>query len=432
LADGGLGTYSLGTQLLNGDEEVLEQMKVLHLWKSDSPSHGGGGAGSMYRLHSNLRRAGIDSKILCEIKTTGSPHVTRIRLRSRWESRIRPITERLGLNDIHRVGSFRIKRHESYLEADIVNFHGIHSGFISYLALPSLTESKPAVFTVRDMWCLTGHCAFSYDCERWKIGCGDCPYPDAHPAIRRDATRIEWKLKNWVYGRSDLTLVALSKWLTEQVKASMLNRFPIYHISNGIDTKIYQPLDPDKCRYTLGIPPGKKVLMFMATALKRFQKGGDLLLEALHSLPESLKTEIVLLLLGKGGEEIAEASVIQALDLGYISNHRLKAVAYSAADLFVCPSRAESFGMVLLESMACGTPSVCFNVGPVPELVRPGITGYLAETENAKDFCNGIVQLLEDEPLRNYMGQKGREIALKEYPSELEAQRYIELYRQLL
>ncbi len=407
-------------------------MKVLHLWKSDSPSYGGGGAGSMHRLHSNLRQVGIDSKILCEIKTTMSPHVIKARFRSRLESHIKSVTKRVGLNDIHRISSFKIKQHKAYLEADVLNFHGTHSEFISYLALPSLTESKPAVFTLRDMWCLTGHCAISYDCDRWKIGCGHCPYPDAYPAISRDATRIEWRLKNWVYKRSKLTIVALSHWLTERAKASMLNRFPIYHIPNGVDTTVYQPLDPDQCRYTLGIPPGKKVLMFTATSLKLFGKGGDLLLKALRSLPESLKAEIVLLLFGKEGEKIAEASGIQTVDLGYISSHRLKAVAYSAADLFVFPTRAESFGMVLLESMACGTPPVSFSVGPVPELVRPGITGYLAEIENAKDLGNGIVQLLEDEPLRNSMGQKCREVALKEYSSELETQRYIDLYRQIL
>ena len=57
-------------------------------------------------------------------------------------------------------------------EADLLNFHGIHGQFFSYLALPFLTRNKPAVFTVRDMWPLTGHCAVSYDCERWKTGCG--------------------------------------------------------------------------------------------------------------------------------------------------------------------------------------------------------------------------------------------------------------------
>ena len=386
----------------------------------------------MYRLHSNLRRAGIESKILCEKKTTDSPHVAVIQRWSIAEWLIKKLTSRLGLNDIYRISSSRIKKHEAYLEADILNFHGVHSGFISYLALPALTQNKPAVFTLHDMWCLTGHCAISYGCDRWKFGCGSCPYPDAHPPIRRDATRLEWKLKDWVYSHSNFTIVTPSKWLTKLAKQSMLNRFPIHRIPEGVDTEAYRPLDPAQCRSLLGIPQGKMVLMFAAVGLNQFNKGSDLLLEGLKSLPESLRAKIVLLLMGKGGEAITEVVGMQSLNLGFVSNDRLKAIAYSAADLFVFPTRFEAFGLVALESMACGTPVVSFSVGSVPELVRPGVTGYLAVPENAKDLRDGIVQLLEDEPLRKYMSQEAREIAQKEYSSNLETRGYIKLYHQLL
>lgn len=407
-------------------------MKVLHLWRSESASMGGGGAGSMFRIHSNLRMAGIDSKILCEIKTSTSPHVTVIQTWPRLERKIKQVTSKLGLNDIHRVSSFRIKQHKSYLEADILNFHGIHSEFINYLALPFLTKNKPAVFTLRDMWCLTGHCAVTLDCIRWKIGCGNCPYLDTYPPVRRDSTRIEWKLKNWSYRHSNLTIVALSEWLAEQAKQSMLNRFPIYHIPNGVNTDSFKPLDPDRCRYNLGIPRRKKVLFFASTHVNNLGKGGDILLEVLQKLPKSLKDDIILLIMGKNSDTLTKALDIQSVKLGYVSNDLLKASAYSAADLYVSPTRGESFGQTILESLACGTPVVSFNLGPIPELVRPEITGYLAEPEKPNDFAKGIVQLLEDKPLLNRMGELGRSIAVKEYSSDLEVQRYIQLYQQLL
>jgi glycosyltransferase involved in cell wall biosynthesis len=212
----------------------------------------------------------------------------------------------------------------------------------------------------------------------------------------------------------------------------MLNRFPIHHIPHGIDTDVYQPLDPEQCRSLLGVPAGKKVLMFAAPNLKHFWKGGDLLLKALQSLPASLKAETVLLLLGNGGDAIAETAGIETVDLGYVSNDRLKAIAYSAADLFVSPTRAEAFGLVLLESIACGTPVVSFAVGGVPDLARPGITGYLAEPENPQDLCNGVVELLEDESTRHLLSKQCRAVAIKEYNFELHLQRYIDLYRQVL
>lgn len=406
-------------------------IKVLHLWKSDGIA-GGGGAIAMYRLHSSLREAGIDSKILSEIKTTESSHVKVIRPWHRLESLIRRVTSRVGLNDIHRVSSFKIKRHQWFQEADILQFHGIHSGFISYLALPSLVRNRPTIFTLHDMWCLTGHCAYSFDCDRWKIGCGNCAHLDAYPPIRRDATHIEWKLKDWVYSRSNFTIVSPSSWLTQQAKQSMMRRFPIHRIPNGVDVQAYQPLDPEKCRSLLGIPPDKKVLMFASVNLQDSRKGGDLLMKALQSLPASLKAEALLLLLGRRGERIAEAAGIQILNLGYVSNDRVKAIAYSAADLFVHPTLVDNLPLVLQEAMACGTPMVSFKVGGVPDLVRPGITGYLAEPENSGDLRNGIVQLLENGPLRDSMSQQCRTIALKEYSLELQVKRYIALYHQVL
>jgi glycosyltransferase involved in cell wall biosynthesis len=407
-------------------------IKVLHLWVSDSPSSGGGGAGSMFRLHNNLRKAGIESRILCEYKKSFSRYVSvkpGITKAERW---IKKFTSRFGLNDIHRISSFSLNRHESYKAADIVHFHGIHSGFISYLALPSLTENKAAVFTLRDMWCLTGHCVYSYDCERWKSGCGKCPYPNVYPRIRRDGTRIEWWLKNRAYSRSNLIFVSPSTWLENLAKESMINRFPIKHIPNGVDTDIYHPLDPEQCRSVLGIPGGKHVLMFAAVNLSNHRKGADLLITALQSLPQSLKAETVLIVLGNSGDTIAQTAGMQTFDLGYVTSARLKTIAYSAADLFIFPTRADNLPLVLLESLACGTPIVSFQVGGVPDLVRPGITGNLAEPENTTDLCKGIIQLVEDKALRRRMSEQCRSIALKEYSSDLEAKRYTELYQQIL
>jgi glycosyltransferase involved in cell wall biosynthesis len=406
-------------------------MKVLLVHISDFHNGGGGGV-AMHRLHVTLKGAGIDSKILCGTKTVQSPDVFRIPRLGKLERPLRRITSNLGLNDIHLLGSFKVKHMAVYQQADIIDFQGIHSNTLSYLALPGLTVDKPAVFTLHDMWALTGHCANSRDCNRWQTGCGHCPYLDTHPPVKRDNTRLEWKLKDWAYRHSKLTIAAPSRWLVEQAKQSMLQRFSIHHIPNGVDTDVYEPLDPDQCRSLLGIPPDKKVLMVCALDLKNYLKGGDLFLKALQNLPASLKKEIVLLTIGNGGEVISQAANIPTFDFGFVSSDRLKALCYSAADLFIHPSRAENLPLVLLESMACGTPMVSFNVGGVPELVRPDSTGYLAKPESAKDLAAGIVQLLEDKTKLSYMSRQCRAIVLEEYTLELQAQRYIELYRQLM
>ncbi|MBW4575270.1 MAG: glycosyltransferase family 4 protein [Aphanothece sp. CMT-3BRIN-NPC111] len=405
-------------------------MNVLHINQSDI---NGGAAIAGYRLHKGLLAQGIDSRLLVEAASTSSERIATTRNhRNGIENLIFRLTGRLSLRYINLISTFDIPQHVFYKDADILNFHNLHGGYFNYLAIPTLTQKKPAVFTLHDMWSFTGHCAYSYDCDRWKIGCGKCPYLDTYPSVRRDNTHWEWKLKNWVYSGSNLTIVTLSKWLTEQAKQSMLKCFPIHHIPNGIDTEAYQPLDPQQCRFLLGIPADKKVLMFGAATLTDTRKGGDLLVKALSSFPESLKAETVLLTFGNGGEAISESVGMQTLNLGYVSSDRLKSIAYSAVDLFLFPTRADNLPLVLQESMACGTPMVSFKVGGVPDMVRPDITGYLATPGDAEDFCNGIVQLLEDKSVREKMSQHCREIALKEYPLELQAQRYIELYNHAL
>ncbi|GBO56891.1 glycosyltransferase [Pseudanabaena sp. lw0831] len=404
-------------------------MKVLHINQSDVS---GGAAIAGYRLHQGLLEQGIDSKMLVGHVKTDRDRVATIPRKTRFENQLNRITRYSGLNDINLFSSFDIPNHKFYQDADILNFHNLHTGYFNYLAIPKLTKPKPAIFTLHDMWSFTGHCAHSHDCDRWKIGCGKCPYPDTYPAIYRDSTRIEWKLKNWIYSKSNLTIITLSHWLTEQAKASMLSRFPIHHIPNGIDTNAYQPLDRHLCKPILDIPPNKKVLLFGAENLKDKYKGGDLLLNALQQLPQSLKAEILLLTFGNGSEAITAELGIPTINLGYISSDRLKSIAYSAADLFVCPTRADNLPLVLQESMACGTPMVSFHIGGVPDLVRPMVTGYLAKTEDAKDFCNGIVTLLEDEQLWKTMSANCRAIALAEYSLELQAERYIKLYKEIL
>lgn len=404
-------------------------MQVLHINQSDI---GGGAAIAGYRLHQGLLAQGVDSRLLVGSVQSGSDRVASVE-RNYWvEKLIGYANQRAGFNYLNHISSFEISKHDFYKDADILNFHNLHTDYFSYLALPALTKSKPAIFTLHDMWSFTGHCAYSYDCDRWKVGCGHCPYPDTYPAVSKDNTHLERQLKNWVYSRSNMTIVAPSHWLTEQAKQSILSQFPIHHIPYGINTEAYQPLDSEQCRTLIGIPPRKRVLMFGAANLKDSRKGGDLLLEALKNLPTALKSETVLLTLGKGGESIAEAVGIANLNLGYVSNDRLKAVAYSAADLFIFPTRADNLPLVLQESLACGTPIVSFKVGGVPDLVRPGITGYLAAQEDAVDFCAGIVKLLDDTSLRESMSQNCRTIAVSEYSLNLQTQRYIDLYHQVL
>ncbi|MBD2176641.1 glycosyltransferase family 4 protein [Pseudanabaena sp. FACHB-1998] len=405
-------------------------MKVLHI---NSDIIGGAGIAS-YRLHQGLLKHGIDSKFLVGNASNCDDRISIIPSKFvAISKKLNHFNARLGLNYIHLLNTFNITKCKSYQEADVLNFHNLHGGYFNYLAISKLTQDKPSVFTLHDMWSFTGHCAYSYDCDRWEIGCGKCPYPSNYPAFyHRDNTRIEWKLKDWIYSKSNLSIVTLSSWLTEKAKSSMLKRFPIHHIPNGIDTNAFKPLDPTECKKNLNIPTNKKVLLFAAASLQDSRKGGDLLIKALKKLPSSLKAETILLTFGYECAEILSDLDMQTISLGYINSDFLKSIAFSASDLFVFPTRADNLPLVLQESMSCGTPMVSFHVGGVPDLVRPNVTGYLAQAEDIDDFCKGIIMLLEDEQLRLQMSKNCRSIAIAEYSIEKQAEKYTGLYESFL
>jgi glycosyltransferase involved in cell wall biosynthesis len=407
-------------------------MNVLHINQSDIS---GGASIAGYRLHQSLLKQGVTSRIMAWNPKTNDPEVAkfpRIRLS---EKLTEPITKQLGLYYIDRLGTFKVRQHPFYKEAQLLNFHNLHGGddgFFNYLAMPLLTQHKPAVYTLHDMWSFTGHCAYSYDCDRWQTGCGECPHPEVYPAIKRDNTRLEWKLKQWALQRSNLAIIAPSHWLVEQAKQSMLRQFPIYHVPNGVDTDVYHPRDRQQCRVVLGLPLDKKVLMFAANTLSDTRKGGDLIIRALQQLPPSLKETVVLLTIGGGQDDLLKTTGIQTFNFGYVSSEAFKSLLYATADGFVFPTRADNLPLVLQESMACGTPMVSFAIGGVPDLVRAGETGYLAQPENVADFVTGIVKLLDEDDHRQQMSAHCRAIALAEYTLERQATHYREIYEKLL
>ncbi len=395
-------------------------------------AHGSGGVVATYRLHRALQAAGIRSTLACRRKAIDAPDLVELPKAEFVERWLGKLTWRLGLNDIHCVSSFKIPRFAPFAEADVVNLHGLHTNFFNYLAIPRLARAKPLVMTLHDMWSFTGHCGYSMDCQRFKTGCGRCPYPDSYPPIGRDATSIEWKLKNRVYERSNLTVVSPSKWMIDLAKQSMLGRFPIHQISNAVDTTVYKPIDKRACRKALGIDPNKLVVGFAAFSLANHIKGGDLLVEALVGLADELKSQLVLLTFGGGLEEIACTTGIETVSLGFLYDDEPKVQAYSAADVFVVPSRHENQGLVPIECIACGTPVVAFAVGGLPEVIRDGVSGSLAEPESAQSLRAKIAQVLTDPGLRQTLAQKCRTLAVDEFDISLHAKRYIDLYEQLI
>ncbi len=405
-------------------------MNILHIAADNIR---GGSALSLNILHRALSEDGQTSRLLLG-RTAGTAADTRTFPPLTLAGRISYHgVNLLGLNYVGLPGTGRIAAHPFFQAADVVHYHNIHGGYFNYLAFPKLTRLKPSVWTLRDMWGLTGHCAHSFDCRRWRHGCGRCPYPRTDPPIRLDATRLAWRLKRWTYRHSRLTVTAPSQWLAELARQSILGQVhPVRHIPNAVDTTVYKPADRRALRAMLGWPPDATVLLFASDTLANPFKHFELLIEALRQIQSSRRDGLVLAMLGENDWPGEIPAGMRLLPLGYHGDDEQKACFYAAADLFVYPTRADNQPRVLLEAMACGCPCVSVAVGGVPELVRPMETGYLARAGDAASLRHGIETLAGDAEMRSRMSRAGRRLIEAEHGIDVQVKRMMDVYRETI
>jgi glycosyltransferase involved in cell wall biosynthesis len=399
-------------------------LNVLHISQTDA---GGGSARSAYRIHEGLAGLGHGSRMLVGEKRTADPRVRRIKRNLAWRGADRisaEVLDRLSLQYLFYPSSFGVAIDPWFRAADVVQLYNTHGSYFSHTALPLLSRLKPVVWRLSDMWPVTGHVAYSYDCERWRFGCGACPYLAEYPSLGRDTTAFLWRVKESVYKRSRLTIVATSSWSEAVARESpLISRFDVRRIPNGIDVDCFRPQDKRAARSALGLAEDRATVLFSALDLADRRKGGSYLTEALERLAD---LDLQLVTVGGG------AGLPGAISLGSITDDRTLALAYCAADVFALPTIAENLPNTAIESLACGTPCVAFATGGVPDAVRHLETGALAPTGDARQFADAIRLLIEDDPLRARLGVRAREIAEAEYSSELQAQRFADLYEELV
>lgn len=400
-------------------------LSVLHISESDA---GGGAARAAHTIHRSLNGLGHRSRMLVGRKLTADDEVRRLKRNDAWRAADRlcgELLDRLGLQYVFYPSSFAVARDPWFRAADVVQLHNLHGSYFSFTALPTLSRRRPVVWLLHDQWAITGHVAYSLDCERWRTGCGSCPYLSEYPRLRRDTSALLWRLKHAVYGRARLTLVVPSRWLLELVQASpLLARFAARHIPHGIDTSLFAPGAKQEARKRLGLPSDRWIVFFAAADLEERRKGLHQLVGALRRL----ERPPLLLLAGRGGVP----DDVEARPLGVVSDDRVLADAYRAADLFAMPTLADVLGLTAQESIACGTPCLSFDRGGVTEVVRHLETGYQAPFGDVGALARGIETLLGDPDLLARLSRRCREVAEREYPVEVQVRRYVELYEEML
>src|SRR5262249_32269752 len=117
--------------------------------------------------------------------------------------------------------------------------------------------------------------------------------------------------------------------------------------------------------------------------------------------------------------------------LGWIDDEHRKAVVYSAADALLHQAPVDNFPNVVLEALACGTPTIAMPVGGLPELVRPGVSGWLAEAATPEALAKSVYRAIRDMAQGKHLGESCRRLAETEYSLELQGRRYFELFQEV-
>lgn len=318
---------------------------------------------------------------------------------------------------------------------DIIHLHNLHGGYFDLRLLPYLSRQVPLVATLHDAWLLSGHCAHSLDCERWMIGCGACPDLAIYPSIRRDATVGNWRRKRDIYSPSHLFLATPSRWLMQKVEQSMLA--PAVEearvIPNGVDLTIFHPADRQAARDELGIPQNALVLLFAANVIREnVWKDYRTLREAVRQAAES-RPERHILFIGLGDDGTSERVGRAELQfVTYQNDPSIVARYYQAADIYVHAARADTFPTSVVEAMACGIPVIATALGGIPEQIDDGQTGLLVPAADEHSLAQRIVQLLDDDALRQRLGKAATTKAKEHFDVVCQVDTYLHWYGELV
>lgn len=312
------------------------------------------------------------------------------------------------------------------IKPDVVHIHNIHGCFINYpLLFTYLKEHNiPVVWTLHDCWAMTGHCThfMRTNCLKWHTGCNHCPQKRTFPTTYLlDRSERNYSLKKELFTSMPVMhITTVSNWLKGIAEASYLKKYPITVVPNGIKTDMFAPT-PSKVKEKYGIQ-GKKLLLAVAIGLDERKGLFDYI-----KLAERLSEQYKIMLVGLTEEEIKRVPN-NIIAVKRTNGAKELAGYYSASDVLLSLSYEETFGLTVVEAMACGTPAIVYDNTAQPELITPE-TGKVVPTGDI-DVVLSAIKEVTSKPKDSY-SEACREHALK-FEEKGNYQKYLDLYSIIL
>jgi glycosyltransferase involved in cell wall biosynthesis len=277
-----------------------------------------------------------------------------------------------------------------YLKSSIVHIHNLHGEFLSPMLFPILFKQKKVIWTLHDESIITGHCACTLSCEKWKNGCGNCPNLLIYPPVNYDNTKKVLASKKQQILDLQPIIICPSYWLADRVKIQFPELTRIEVIPNGVNTDVFCLLSKSEARKKLNLPTSGNFILFVAEfATNNPFKGGEILRDIIADSQFKKFTFITV-----GGHEKTE--IPNHISYPYITDEVELALLYVAADVLIYPTQADNLPLVVLESMACGTPVIASKLGGIPEIISSNQFGFLVDNyQSSFGFKQALLRFFE-------------------------------------
>ena len=316
-----------------------------------------------------------------------------------------------------------IKQIREEIKPDIIHLHNIHDHWLNFPEFFQflLSIETPMVWTFHDCWAFTGGCGHFVDlnCEEWKKDCQKCK----RTGLILNRSRKNLKLKtDLIRGLGDrLRITSVSQWLDSLVGKSLLKELSHEVIHNGIDTKVFKPILSKEIDHKFNIK-NKKILLGVSNVWPPYKGFKDYI-----ELSKLLDDNFTIILVGLP-EKLMRDLPERIIGLPRTQNTQELVSLYSRADAVLSLSKTETFGLTLVEGLACGTPSIGYASTATNEIISEDI-GIKVEPGNIKELKEAVDFLISNKP---FSSDICRQTALNKYNQEIQFNKYVDLYEELI